>query len=480
LTICKANKTAIRIGTNHGSLSDRILSKYGDTPEGMVESTMEFLRICRDENFHDIVISMKASNPIVMIQAVRKLVNTMDAEKMHYPIHIGVTEAGNDLEGRIKSAVGIGSLLIDGIGDTIRVSLTESPEKEIPCAKQLVELFNEKTLSSYKNDYVSEFPGYDPMTFKKRKTKRVGIIGGNNVPVVISEIPSEITHETLKNCGYTFNSEMSALMTSDLTADFIYSGKEVPRKVNSFKLKMISKDKIKGTLSLNLFSNHFDFNTIEKPYFLEIPAESSLKPDFEKLKSFNRTVLVVNFTDTTSVVHSGRAFFAILSKYGLQNPVILKKEVPEITEKQILQLSAEFGALFIDGFGDGIWISSAKDEDVEKARELSFGILQACRTRITKTEYISCPSCGRTVFNLEATTAKIKQKTAHLKGLKIGIMGCVVNGPGEMADADFGYVGSGPGKVTLYKKQEVVKRNIPEDQAVDELLRLIEQYLNKN
>jgi (E)-4-hydroxy-3-methylbut-2-enyl-diphosphate synthase len=478
LNICKANKTAIRIGTNHGSLSDRIMSRYGDTPEGMTESTMEFLRICKEEQFQDVVISMKASNPIVMVQAVRFLVQKMDAELMNYPIHLGVTEAGNELEGRIKSAVGIGSLLIDGIGDTIRVSLTESPANEIPCAIQLAELFNKNTLNTSKLDRVPEFKDFDPLKFKKRKTKRIGIIGGNTVPVVISEINEAIDRESLKTCGFQFNADMSALITSDLSSDFIYTDSEIPKKTDSYRLRFISKVNHKKRFSFNAFSPKLNYS--DKPDFLEINPLQFSSENFETLKALPRTVLVLNFTDVPSPVHVGRAFFAGLSENGIQNPVVFKKEVAQIAEKDVLQLSAEFGSLFLDGFGDGLWIKTKTDESVSEARELAFGILQACRTRTTKTEYISCPSCGRTLFNLEETTARIKKKTAHLKGIKIGIMGCIVNGPGEMADADFGYVGTGSGKVTLYRRQDVIKRNIPEENAVDELLNLIEQYLKKN
>jgi (E)-4-hydroxy-3-methylbut-2-enyl-diphosphate synthase len=446
----------------------------------MVESTLEFLRICKEENFHDVVISMKASNPIVMIQSVRLLVKTMDNEHMHYPIHLGVTEAGNELEGRIKSAVGIGSLLIDGIGDTIRVSLTESPKYEIPVAKHLVDLFNEKTLSNYKNDSIIEFHGYLPLKFKKRKTTRIGTIGGNNVPIVISDIKQEIDNNSLKSCGFQFNTAMTALVTSDLSSDFIFSKLDFNSKLNAFNLKLITEKPTKKNFTLDYFSGKLNSEKINKPGFLEISDSNYQKIDFETLKLFNKTVLILNFTGSNSVVHSGRTFFALLSKNGIKNPVIFKKEIRTVSEKEILELSAEFGALFIDGLGDGLWISCENDKDIKKAGELSFGILQACRTRITKTEYISCPSCGRTLFNLEETTAKIKEKTAHLKGIKIGIMGCVVNGPGEMADADFGYVGTGPGKITLYRKQTIVKRNIPEEQAVDELLQLIEQHMKLN
>ncbi|RLD52761.1 MAG: 4-hydroxy-3-methylbut-2-en-1-yl diphosphate synthase [Bacteroidetes bacterium] len=473
LNICKEHKTAIRIGTNHGSLSDRILSRYGDTPEGMTEATMEFLRICKAENFNDIVISMKASNPLVMIYANRFLVQQMRQEDMNFPLHLGVTEAGNDLEGRIKSAAGIGTLLADGIGDTVRVSLTESPAKEIPVAKKIVELFNFGNLATFS---ITDFPEIKDRTFtdyEKRKSSEIINIGGNNVPVVISDISGKCNSDGIKESGFIFNEKENTFEKTDLAADYLFINNE------NFNYNLPAETGIISENKKNRY-NYLGYNDLKEEHvseiqFIEINASEIQKTDFVKLKKYNQSVFILNLTNSASAIHYGRAFFIKTKAYGINNPIILKQTFETINDYAILKASAEIGALFIDGFGDGIMISG-KPEDIEKANELSFGILQACRTRITKTEYISCPSCGRTLFNLEETTAKIKEKTAHLKGVKIAIMGCIVNGLGEMADADFGYVGTGTGKVTLYKNKEVIRRNIPENEAPDVLLQIIEQY----
>ena len=473
LNICKEHKTAIRIGTNHGSLSDRILSRYGDTPEGMTEATMEFLRICKAENFNDIVISMKASNPLVMIYANRFLVQQMRQEDMNFPLHLGVTEAGNDLEGRIKSAAGIGTLLADGIGDTVRVSLTESPAKEIPVAKKIVELFNFGNLATFS---ITDFPEIKDRTFtdyEKRKSSEIINIGGNNVPVVISDICGKCKSDGIKESGFIFNEKENTFEKTDLAADYLFINNE------NFNYNLPAETGIISENKKNRY-NYLGYNDLKEEHvseiqFIEINASEIQKTDFVKLKKYNQSVFILNLTNSASAIHYGRAFFLKAEAYGIKNPILLKHTFKTINDYAILKASAEIGALFIDGFGDGIMISG-KPEDIEKANELSFGILQACRTRITKTEYISCPSCGRTLFNLEETTAKIKEKTAHLKGVKIAIMGCIVNGLGEMADADFGYVGTGTGKVTLYKNKEVIRRNIPENEAPDVLLQIIEQY----
>ena len=473
LNVCKKHHTAIRIGTNHGSLSDRILSRYGDTPEGMTESTMEFLRICKAENFNDIVISMKASNPLMMIYANRFLVQQMRKEDMNFPLHLGVTEAGNDLEGRIKSAAGIGTLLADGIGDTVRVSLTESPAKEILVAIKVVEIFKTENFTSLN---IADSPEIKDRTFtdyEKRKSSEILNIGGNNVPVVISDISGKCKLEGIKESGFIFNEKENAFENTDLAADYLFINNENFNYNLSAGTGIISENQTTGY-------NYLKYNDLKEDYisetqFVEIYASEILKTNFKNLKKYNQSVFILNLTDSVSAVHYGRTFFIKAEAYGIKNPIILKQTFETINEYAILKASAEIGALFIDGFGDGIMISG-KSEDIEKANELSFGILQACRTRITKTEYISCPSCGRTLFNLEETTAKIKEKTAHLKGVKIAIMGCIVNGLGEMADADFGYVGTGIGKVTLYKNKEVIRRNIPENEAPDVLLQIIEQY----
>ncbi len=472
LKICKENKTAVRIGTNHGSLSDRILSRYGDTPKGMVESTMEFLRICKEENFNDIVISMKASNPIVMIHATRLLVKTMTDEQMKYPIHLGVTEAGNENEGRIKSAVGIGTLLADGIGDTIRVSLTEAPEIEIPVAKIITSTFNQTELEEFKADKSIRQLDFDPYSYKKRESLPVDILGGNNVPVVITDIQSECNETGIIKSGYVLGKN-NKFEKTDLAADYLFVGES--DSLNRLNVKTISLKPENKNGNVLISHNEFQPDKNKQIIFLQFTITDFLDFDFKRLSTEENVVIVIDITDSSSPVHAGRNFFFHLEALGIKNPVIIKYKIPEYSETMLIQASAEIGALFIDGFGDGIWIE-VKDKNISDVKDLAFGILQACRTRITKTEYISCPSCGRTLFNLEETTAKIKAKTTHLKGVKIGIMGCIVNGPGEMADADFGYVGTGSGKITLYKRQEVIKRNIPEKDAVEELLKLIEQY----
>ncbi|NOZ35341.1 MAG: (E)-4-hydroxy-3-methylbut-2-enyl-diphosphate synthase [Chlorobi bacterium] len=479
LNICKKYNTAIRIGTNHGSLSDRILSYYGDTPEGMVEATMEFLRICKEENFTDVVISMKASNPIVMIYANRLLVQKMQAEDMYFPLHLGVTEAGNDLEGRIKSALGIGTLLADGIGDTIRVSLTESPAKEIPVARKITEIFKSAKFKDFSLPIKVNMPERSFFDYEKRKSFEILNIGGKNVPVVISELfGKQITNE-ITDSGFIFNKKKKQFSKTDLSADFLF----VNTDINDIKLpqgiKIIS---LKKNLTSNnlILVNFEDYKLIEnkddKIYFVKFDASEPKNIEFEDLKKMPKAVFVLDLTNSDSPVRYGRAFFLKLGELRIKNPVIIQQNFKQINEYAILKASAEIGALFIDGFGDGIMISGSEN-DISKANELSFGILQACRTRISKTEYISCPSCGRTLFNLEEITAKIKAKTAHLKGVKIAIMGCIVNGLGEMADADYGYVGTGKGKVTLYKNKEVIRKNVPENEAADVLLQLIEQYL---
>ncbi len=473
LNICKEYKTAIRIGTNHGSLSDRILSRYGDTPEGMTEATMEFLRICKAENFNDIVISMKASNPLVMIYANRFLVQQMRKEGMNFPLHLGVTEAGNELEGRIKSAAGIGTLLADGIGDTIRVSLTEAPAKEIPVAEKIVENFNTEKFKNFIPPFEVKNVSHEFLDYEKRKSSEILNIGGNNVPVVISDISEKNNAEGISGSGFVFNEKENTFEKTDLSADYLFINNENFKYNLPAGTGIIFGNKNDGYNYLKYSDLKEDH--VSKTQFVEIDAFELQNIDFDKLKRYYNSIFILNLTNSVSAIHYGRAFFIKAETYGIKNPIILKHTFETINEYAVLKASAEIGALFIDGFGDGIMISG-KPEDIRKANELSFGILQACRTRITKTEYISCPSCGRTLFNLEETTAKIKEKTAHLKGVKIAIMGCVVNGLGEMADADYGYVGTGTGKVTLYKNKEVIRRNVPEKEAPDVLLNLIEQY----
>jgi (E)-4-hydroxy-3-methylbut-2-enyl-diphosphate synthase len=437
LDICKKQHTAIRIGVNHGSLSERIMNRYGDTPSGMVESCMEFLRICNAENFRNVVISMKTSNTVLMVQTVRMLVDVMDKEGLHFPLHLGVTEAGDGEDGRIKSAVGIGALLADGIGDTIRVSLSEEPELEIPVARQLISYISERMhhapIEAIENKV---FSGYE---YSRRKTNAVGIIGGDNVPVVIA----------------------SAEGHSDLVPDYILSGNKLQN----------AEGLIYPVYSVK------EFKLLEH-YSTEMKL---LKMSYDELtpsllgKINGRTDLVILLqTNHKNGVGEQRAFFHTLLNVDCTVPVILCREYAE-TDLQLIQIkaAADLGVLFIDGFGDGIMIENKGGISIEKLNSVAFGILQASRVRVSKTEFISCPGCGRTMFNLQTVIAKVKVRTSHLKGLKIGIMGCVVNGPGEMADSDYGYVGAGRGKVSLYKKKECIQRNIPEDEAVEKLIELI-------
>ncbi len=409
LQICRKHNTAVRIGVNHGSLSDRIMSRYGDTPEGIVESCMEFLRICIREQFTDVVISIKASNTVVMVQSMRLLVTRMTQEGMSFPVHLGVTEAGEGEDGRIKSAVGIGALLQDGIGDTIRVSLSEAPEKEIPVARFLVDY-----VTSYRKGAdlpipmdAQAPPTYDWLKPVRRQSTRVGEIGGGQVPVVLDEIP------------------------------------------------------VAGAIS----ANPFNF-TPETAEFLRKHPE----------------VIVVSHPQTTNRLGEHRALALSLMNLGLENPLLIYQEYAEENLEHLqLKAAADTGVLFIEGLADGMILQNhAGGISVEVVRDLAYGILQAARARFTKTEYISCPGCGRTLYDLEGTIARIKAATSHLKGLKIAIMGCIVNGPGEMADADYGYVGAARGKVSLYKQKDCIEKNIPEEEAVERLLRFIEEDLKKN
>ncbi len=478
--LCKEHRTAMRIGTNHGSLSDRILSKYGDTPEGMVESAMEFLRICRKNDFHEIVISMKASNTLVMVQAYRLLVATMIKENMNYPLHLGVTEAGDGEDGRIKSAVGIGALLADGLGDTIRVSLTEAPEAEIPVAQKLVNLYEQN--ESIENLEHNALTYYNPYTYEKRASTSVQNIGGKNTPVVFGDLSNleHIKPSHLFGFGHAYSKEVDKWNQRDLACDFIYTGErtidfEVPGTlgivsdydtwINNYTTKAHHYPFHKSITTLN--AGHKTLN------FLSWNAENELVKPLENLSN---TVLILS-TNNAEYTQTIRLFIEKLHKHSIDIPVILAHDV-NIADEELFQLSngSNLGSVLIDGVGDGIYIRNEVHLPYQLTTSTSFGILQATRTRISKTEYISCPSCGRTLFDLQETTAKIRQHTSHLKGVKIGIMGCIVNGPGEMADADYGYVGTGPGKIHLYKEKEVVKKNVPESEAVEALIDLIKEY----
>lgn len=475
--ICKDHGTAMRIGTNHGSLSDRILSRFGDTPEGMVESAMEFLRICQKMDYHNLVISMKASNTLVMVQAYRLLVATMQDEGMNYPLHLGVTEAGDGEDGRIKSAVGIGALLEDGLGDTIRVSLTEDPEFEIPVAKKLIDKFSLQ--ANIFKIQTNLFVSYDPYSYQRRNTNSILNVGGKNTPVVFADLSDkkEIKHANFYGFGYNYSTILDKWNLQDLAADYVFLGDnelnfEIPGTLgavfnyDTWKEKYSNKKHCYPYVKIEEITN-IQFDNL---HFIEINAEEI---NVENCKNRTNCVFILNtkYDNKTQLYRYVRTLF---ENNHIENPVILKYQNNSADlENFQLCVSSDSGNQFIDGFGDGIWIKG--NHPTTAINSLSFGILQATRTRISKTEYISCPSCGRTLFDLQETTAKIRNRTSHLKGLKIGIMGCIVNGPGEMADADYGYVGTGPGKIHLYKEKEIVRKNVPEMEAVDALIELIKE-----
>ncbi len=478
--LCKQHGTAMRIGTNHGSLSDRILSRYGDTPEGMVESAMEFLRICRKHDFHEIVISMKASNTLVMVQAYRLLMKTMLDEGMNYPLHLGVTEAGDGEDGRIKSAVGIGTLLEDGIGDTIRVSLTEAPEFEIPVAKILADRYQNRSLYP---ETTRRAYNINPFSYQRRTTTEVNNIGGKHTPVVIMDLSNrnEINPSSFFGAGYQYSVPMDKWNLSDLACDYIFIGDNNVHFDIPGTLGLIQNGPIwlKNTTAIRTYpcwsieqylgsaQKHNEIN------FIQIKTHELNEKNIHWL-SEDTTVVLMLSSDHPLQVMDLRSTYLQLMELGSKIPVIVHTAYNTSSEDEFMLNSAvDQGALFIDGLGDGLMITAA-DIPLQRINSTAFGILQATRTRISKTEYISCPSCGRTLFDLQETTAKIRSRTAHLKGVKIGIMGCIVNGPGEMADADYGYVGTGPGKITLYKEKTVVKKNVPEEEAVDELIALIQ------
>lgn len=476
--LCKEEGTAMRIGTNHGSLSDRILSRYGDTPEGMVESAMEFLNICRKHDFHDIVLSMKASNTLVMVQAYRLLMATMAKHGMNYPIHLGVTEAGDGEDGRIKSAVGIGALLEDGIGDTVRVSLTEAPEAEIPVAQKLVDKFSKA--NNLTIDYkITDLP-YNPYAYRRYNTNNVGKVGSGNVPVVIADVSeiNEVKPSHLFGYGYMYSVPLDKWNLTDSAADFVYIGNKVLNFEVPGTLQVLCDLEIwqSDYQSRDGFFPIIDGDSIDKMdsnqvFFLRHNAVNS---DVTFLENYPNCVVILE-SEHANKAQLYRNIHLKFAKNGVKSPVILSsRHDSEDVETFQLWTSSDLGVSLIDGFGDGVWLQGKVSSQIINAT--SFGILQATRTRISKTEYISCPSCGRTLFDLQETTAKIRAKTSHLKGVKIGIMGCIVNGPGEMADADYGYVGTGPGKIHLYKEKEVVRKNVPEDEAVDALIDLIREH----
>ena len=517
--ICKEYGTAMRIGTNHGSLSDRIMSRYGDTPMGMVESAMEFLRIARGESYHNIILSMKSSNPQVMVQAYRLLVKTMFEEFGEcYPLHLGVTEAGDGEDGSSKSAIGIGTLLEDGLGDTIRVSLTEDPELEIPVCKDLVKRYEIRQAKTAKQPSsipaVAKLP-YNPFEYKRRETFAIDNIGGQHVPVVVADLSKlpQISPSDLQGIGYTYNEATDKWTIADTAADYVFTG----HNLLDFALP--------GTLKVIVYPAAWETATDKTKYFPIFDdlgygrsASKSAQLNFVMIDCFSDHTAINDFTGLDALTNDPTVVFCVSStnvhtmpavrrmvaefmNSGIKNPVIITVDSNwNTTDEHLIHYATEAGALLLEGMGDGICLgltSGSYKEATEMNRasavsttgrnylqnqsveqfinNTAFSILQATRTRISKTEYISCPSCGRTLFDLQETTARIRAVTNHLKGVKIAIMGCIVNGPGEMADADFGYVGSGPGKITLYKGKEVVKRNVNSEVAVEELINLLKE-----
>lgn len=484
IKICKEHGTAMRIGTNHGSLSDRIMSRYGDTPHGMVESAMEFLRICREFDYHDIVLSMKASNTLVVVQAYRLLVSEMIKEGMNYPLHLGVTEAGEAEDGRIKSAVGIGALLEDGLGDTIRVSLTEEPEFEIPVAQELVKRYDKRT--GHENiPEITQNP-ITPFEYNKRETNEVLNIGGKNVPVVVHDfcLKDKITPASFFALGYNYSVPLDKWNIADMACDYVFLGnKSIDFEVPG-TLGLIYN--YKTWLNRKSTFNAYPFLTVDEYLSSEVLSDKmnmvyvtlpELSLDLiKKLTSDNTAVLMIDTYNNHGMAEQRKLFVELMNN-NCNTPIVIGRAYGELSEEQLqLHTSTDMGALLVDGLGDGVFIAAENCGSDKMINETAFGILQATRTRISKTEYISCPSCGRTLFDLQETTAKIRAVTSHLKGVKIGIMGCIVNGPGEMADADYGYVGTGVGKITLYKEKEVVQKNIPEQEAVNALVDLIKQH----
>jgi (E)-4-hydroxy-3-methylbut-2-enyl-diphosphate synthase len=509
--ICKTHGTAMRIGTNHGSLSDRIMSRYGDTAIGMVESAMEFLRIARGEDFHQIVLSMKSSNPQVMVQAYRLLIQQMLEEFGEtYPLHLGVTEAGDGEDGRIKSAIGIGTLLEDGIGDTIRVSLTEDPEFEIPVCKDIVKRYNNGVQPNLTVPPIETLT-YSPFEYVRRVSNVVSNIGDHNVPVVIADLHyhSNITPKTLEPVGYTYDTTLDKWHLADATADYLFIGDKtidfaLPGTIGviqnaTFWMQQVAKDNF-----YPLFDNIDFIDAVQKHPILNFVAidcySTNASIDDHALLAIakDETVVFCLNTQVQSAIAAIRSMITRFANLGINHPVIIEVDSHwETIDEHLIHFATTAGSLLLDGMGDGLFLGLTPNANAHMQQNISnvsgrnyiqisnaeqflnataFGILQATRTRISKTEYISCPSCGRTLFELQETTARIRKVTNHLKGLKIAIMGCIVNGPGEMADADFGYVGSGVGKITLYKGKEIMKRNIDSDVAVDELIQLLKDH----
>lgn len=485
IKICKEYGTAMRIGTNHGSLSDRIMSRYGDNPAGMVESALEFLRICEDEGYYNIVLSMKSSNPQVMVQAYRLLVQKLDEEGLKpYPLHLGVTEAGDGEDGRIKSSVGIGTLLEDGLGDTIRVSLTEEPEAEVPVAYTLARRYDRR--SGHKAiPSIVEYP-VTPFEYNKRKSHSVLNIGEGNVPRVIADLSARtsITPASLFALGYHYSVPLDKWNIADMACDYIFAGDtyvdfDIPGTlgiVYHYDTWMKNRDKPRSYPLMDVRDYLTASGLSPELNFIMVNIDTITPALITKMKVDPTAVMVLQ-TDNEHGMPEQRRVFAELMNETCTVPVVISRSFENISEEEFqLYAATDCGGLLVDGLGDGIFIRSGAFASDKMINQTSFNILQATRTRISKTEYISCPSCGRTLFDLQETTGRIRERTSHLKGVKIGIMGCIVNGPGEMADADYGYVGSGPGRITLYKGKEVVRRNVPTAQAVDELINLIREH----
>lgn len=481
--ICKEYGTAMRIGTNHGSLSDRIMSRYGDTPLGMVESALEFVRICEDLGYFNIVLSMKASNPKVMVQAYRLLVNKLDEEGLKpYPLHLGVTEAGDGEDGRIKSSVGIGALLEDGLGDTIRVSLTEEPEAEVPVARLLADRYIKRKGFPIPN--IEHYP-VNPFEYAQRATRVVANIGGGNVPRVIADFSTKgkITQASLFALGYQYMVSLDKWNITDMACDYVFTGDvtmdfEIPGTlgiIHHYETWRLQKERPRVYPLILAKDYRLDIEKSDKLNFVLARLED-LNEALIKLLDEDKTAVLVVGTDNDHGMAEQRRLFVELMNKHCDVPVVINRSYDGLSVEQLqLYAATDLGSLLVDGMGDGIFISAKNCGADYAINQTGFTILQATRTRISKTEYISCPSCGRTLFDLQETTAMIRSKTNHLKGIKIGIMGCIVNGPGEMADADYGYVGSGPGRITLYRGKEVVKRHVPTAQAVDELIGLIRE-----
>ncbi|MGI4872959.1 MAG: (E)-4-hydroxy-3-methylbut-2-enyl-diphosphate synthase [Janthinobacterium lividum] len=493
--ICKQYGTAMRIGTNHGSLSDRILSRYGDTPLGMVESALEFLRLCEEENYYDVVLSMKASNTQVMVQAYRLLVQKLDEEGLQpYPLHLGVTEAGEAEDGRIKSAVGIGTLLEDGLGDTVRVSLTEAPEAEAPVAKMLIDRYTTRAAEARPiRPLVGEEP-LNPFQYFRRNAREVGNFGGTNVPRVIADFSClpQLEYADLRAAGHLYSAFLDKFQMLDLGADYLYTG----QRPAPFMLPNGLKEILDYSAWVDAGEPVGAFPALTPAeYAAPGPRHAQLNFVFQELATLTPDTLAQLRTDLTAVVilrttnaHAlpelRRAFFELIENH-ITCPVVLQRQYADQPAAQTqLDAATDAGGLLLDGLGDGIILRTEllaeRPHDLwldtlDGLNQLSFGILQAARTRMSKTEYISCPSCGRTLFDLQETTALIRQRTDHLKGIKIGIMGCIVNGPGEMADADYGYVGVGKGKISLYRGQEMIKKSVSEENAVEELIGLMRE-----